>query len=144
MVAEELHQTLKKVEKEVGLDPIRINRKEILKFNELIDDKMSFDAVIPPGYVMNVTNRVIQQIFIKIGPLFISKIRGLIHVNSEVEFYKPMLVESHYRIKIETTKPIEKTGKMGTYYSVIFNTFIFDENYEALYALDKHEFFFKL
>ena len=144
MVAEELHQTLKKVEKEVGLEPVKIDRKEIIKFNELIDDKTSFDILIPPGYVMNVTNRVIQQVFIKIGPLFISKIRGLIHVNSEVEFYKPMPIENKYRIKIETTVPIEKTGKMGTYYSVIFNTSIFDEKGEDRYALDKHEFFFKL
>ena len=144
MLVEELHQSLKKVEKEVGSEPIKIERRDILKFNELIDDKTPFGDLIPPGYIMNMTNQVITQIFIKIGPLFISKIRGLIHVNSEVEFFKPMAIKNKYKITIETTQPIEKTGKMGNYYSVVFNTSVFDEQDKELYALDKHEFFLKI
>ena len=64
--------------------------------------------------------------------------------SSEVEFFKPMPLENKYKIKIETTEPVEKKGKLGTYYSVIFNTSVLDETGEDLYALEKHDFFFKL
>ena len=97
-----------------------------------------------PEFKLSVTSQVITQVFIKIGPLFISKIRGLIHVNSEVQFFKPMALKNKYKITIDTTPPIEKIGKMGTYFSVIFNTSVFDEQGEDLYALDKHEFFLKV
>ena len=148
-MAEELHHALKKVEEEIGFEEIAPIEKEIQKFCEIIDDNNPAyftEGIFPPGYVMNLTNRVIQKVFIKIGPLFMgknSKIKGLIHVGSVVEFLKPMPLNKKYKIKIETSEPKEKTGKKGTYYAVVFKTIIVDEN-DAIYALDYHDFFFKL
>lgn len=155
-LVKELHESLKKAENELGIVIVEPDLKEIGKFCEIINEDSSIyfnesnvgeidssSMVMPPGYVMNLTNRVIQKIFIKIGPMFISKIRGLIHVSSEVEFFKPLQMGNKYGISIETSKPIEKVGKKGTYYSVIFKTTIKDENSE-LCALDDHNFFFKL
>jgi len=145
-LSDELHETLKNVEKKVGIEEVQPDRKEIEKFCDIIGDTNPIyveKGIFPPGYIMNLTNRVIQKIFIEIGPLFISKIRGLIHVGSKVEFLKPMPLDISYTIKIETSKPKEKTGKKGTYYSSIFKTTIFDKDNDV-HAIDHHEFFFKL
>lgn len=145
-VVKELDEALKNATAEIGLDEIEPLEKELLKFCELIDDNNPAyfkGDVFPPGYLMNLTNRVIQKVFIKIGPLFISKIRGLIHVNSDVEFLKPMSMNEKYKVQIETTEPIEKKGKMGTYFDVIFKTKILDRR-DELCAVDNHDFFFKL
>ena len=145
-VVKELDEALKNATDEIGWDEIEPIEKELIKFCELIDDNNPAyfkGDVFPPGYLINLTNRVIQKVFIKIGPMFISKIRGLIHVNSEVEFLKPMTMNQKYKVRIETTEPVEKTGKMGVYYEVIFKTSILNEK-EELCAVDNHDFFFKL
>ena len=145
-IVKELDMALKKATNEIGLDVIEPIEKELIKFCELIEDNKDYylkEDIFPPGYLMNLTNRVIQKVFIKIGPMFISKIRGLIHVNSEVEFLKPMLMNEKYKVRINTTEPIEKKGKMGTYYEVIFKTSILNYKTE-LCAVDNHNFFFKL
>jgi len=142
----ELNEALKKAETKIGIEDIEPIEAEIKTFCEIIDDINPIylkQKVFPPGYIMNLTNRVIQKVFIEIGPLFISRIRGLIHVGSEVDFFRPMPLKKKYKIKIETSIPVEKKGKMGNYYSVIFKTLIFDED-ENLYAVDHHNFFFKL
>ncbi|TFF96224.1 MAG: hypothetical protein EU544_01095 [Promethearchaeota archaeon] len=144
MLAEELHSTLKKVEKKQGTEIVRLKDKEVRKFCELIHDTGYDGKFIPPGYIMNLTNRVIQKIFLEIGPLFISKIRGLIHVNSKVEFHEVMPLDKEYKISIETSKPLKKEGKKGTYYSIIFTTKVWDTNGSKLFAVDHHDFFFKL
>ncbi len=156
MLIQELSDTLKKVEKEVGIETVLLKEKEVYSFCELIGDanplyfndesakKAGFDGkIIPPGYIMNLTNRVIQKIFIKIGPLFISKIRGLIHASSDVQYFKIMALNKKYKVVIETENPNEKTGAKGTYYSIIFKSSVFDEN-DELCAVDYHNFFFKL
>ncbi len=145
-VVKELDDALKNATDEIGLAEIEPLEKELIKFCELIDDnnpEYFKGDVFPPGYLMNLTNRVIQKVFIKIGPLFVSKVRGLIHVNSDVEFLKPMSMNEKYKVKIETTEPVEKKGKMGVYYDVIFKTKIFNEK-DELCAVDNHDFFFKL
>lgn len=148
---------IKEVVREMGTQEIDIDEREINKFCELIDDNNSIyldDAVaiktgykgrlIPPGYFMSITNRAISQFFIIIGPEFYQKFAtGVIHTSSEVEFYCPMLLNKKYKVKIDLTEPVKKTGKKGTYYSVVFKTFILDEN-DTIYAIDNHEFFIKL
>ena len=144
-ILKELNDALKNATNEIGLDEIKPVKKELIKFCELIDDNNPdyFKGdIFPPGYVMNLTNRVIQKVFLKIVPMFINKIKGLIHVNSEVEFLRPMSMNKKYKVKIETTEPVKKTGKKGVYYEVIFKTSIFDD--EDLCATDDHNFFFKL
>lgn len=144
MRMQELYQAFKNVEKEVGTEIVEINAEEIVKFNRIVGDDKSIYEFIPPEYIMNFTNRVIQKLFLKIIPSIIHEIRGFIHVSSEVEFIKPMPLKNRYTIKIETQAPAEKKGKTGSYYSFIFNTSILDETYEEVHAIDKHEFFFKL
>ncbi len=156
MLIQELSDTLKKVEKEVGIETVLLKEKEVSSFCELIgdanplyfSDESAKDAgfeskIIPPGYVMNLTNRVIQKIFIKIGPLFISKIKGLIHASSDVRFFKIMMLNKKYKIVIETENATEKSGAKGQYYSIVFKSSVLDENNE-LCAVDFHNFFFKL
>jgi len=145
-LANALYKELKKAEKEVGIKEIEPIKEEIKKFCDIIDDSnpIYFEkSIFPPGYIMNLTNRVIQDVFIKIGPAFISKIKGVIHISSEVKLLKVMSLDQIYKISIETSRPIEKTGKKGNYYSVIFKTSILDDN-DNICAIDNHEFFFKL
>ena len=54
-----------------------------------------------------------------------------------------MLLNKKYKVKIDLTEPVKKTGKKGTYYSVVFKTSVLDEN-DTIYAIDNHEFFIKL
>lgn len=144
LLAEELHETLKQVEKDVGAETVLLKDKEVRTFCQLINDDNYDGKHVPPGYVMNLTNRVIQKIFIQIGPLFISKIKGLIHVSSKVEFFNLLLLEKTYLVVINTSQPVKKVGKNGTYYSIIFTTRVMDDAKEKTFAIDEHEFFFKL
>jgi len=148
---------IKEVVREMGTQEIELDEREINKFCELIEDNNSIyldDALaiktgykgrlIPPGYFMSITNRAISQFFIIIGPEFYQKFAtGVIHTSSEVEFYSPMLLNKKYKVKIDLTEPVKKTGKKGTYYSVVFKTSVLDEN-DTIYAIDNHEFFIKL
>lgn len=142
----DLHLALKQAEKDIGIIEIEPLEDEIKKLCEIIEDnnKIYFEkSLFPPGYIMNLTNRVIQDVFFKIGPLFISKIKGLIHVGSEVKYLKLMSLKHSYKIKLEFSRPIEKRGKEGIYYSIIFKTSILDGNNDVC-AIDDHDFFFKL
>ena len=141
---QELYQVFQKAEKEAGAEIVEINAEEIVKFNNIIGDDQPIYDIIPPGYIMNITNRVIQRLFFKIIPLIVSEIKGFIHASSDVEFNKPIPLKNRYRIKIETQAPAEKKGITGNYYSFIFNTSILDETGEEIHAIDNHEFFFKL
>ncbi len=148
---------IKEVVKEMGTQEIELDEREINKFCELIDDNNSIyldDAVaiktgykgrlIPPGYFLSITNRAISQFFIIIGPEFYQKFAtGVIHTSSEVEFYSPMLLNKKYKVKIDLTEPVKKTGKKGTYYSIVFKTSVLEEN-NIIYGIDNHEFFIKL
>lgn len=144
--ARELHEALQKATTEIGTESINPIKKEIRKFCSIIGDNNPIyfeENIFPPGYIMNLTNRVIQKIFFKIAPFFRSKIKGLIHVGSEVEFIKSMPLDQNYKIRIKTSKPVKKKGKMGAYYAILFETEIFDETNEKC-AIDHHNFFFKL
>jgi acyl dehydratase len=148
---------IKEVIKELGIQDLEPNEGEIIKFCKLInddnpiyqDDSAAIKAgykgkLIPPGYLMSITNRSISQFFIIIGPEFYQKLAtGVIHVYSEVEFFNPMLLNRKYKVKIDLTEPVEKSGNKGSYYSVIFKVSVLDDD-DITYAIDNHEFFFKL
>jgi hypothetical protein len=155
---EKFNERINEILEELGISEVYIDEKEIKKFCDLIqDDNLLYhsklaaqergygDKLVPPGYMMNLTNPVTQEIFIKGGPdFFPGLIKGVIHVGSVVSYYKPMLVNNKYYIKIEITNPvILKRGSKGDYYSIIFGLSILDED-ESVYAVDNHEFFFKL
>ena len=145
-IAQELYETLKRAEKEVGIKEIQPNEKEIKNFCKLIDDlnPLYFENhTFPPGYIMNLANIVLTPIILKTVPLLQSKISGYIHVNSEVEYRKIMPMNEIYKIKIISSEPVEKKGKKVKYLSVIFKTTITDKH-DEIYATDNHHFFFRL
>lgn len=145
-LANEIHLELKKAEEEIGTIEINPIGEEIRKFCQIIDDENPIylqEGIFPPGYIMNLNNRVIQEVFIRILPLFASRIRGIIHAGSEVEFIREMSLKNMYRIRIETSVPVKKNGKMGEYYTIMFKTIMSDEMDEVC-AIDHHNFFFRL
>ena len=145
-MAKELEIVLKKAEGQIGIQKIDSIEEEIKNFCEIVGDNNAiyFDQdIFPPGYIMNLTNRVVQQIFMIIGPKFIAKVKGVIHVSSEVKLLEPMPLKIKYFVKINTSQPEKKEGKKGDYYSVTFKTTIYDEKNKT-YAIDNHVFFFKL
>ncbi|MBD3229399.1 MAG: hypothetical protein GF329_14535 [Candidatus Lokiarchaeota archaeon] len=148
---------LDEIIKDIGIRELIINEKEIIKFCELINDnneiyynnseakKSGFEGkLVPPGYIMNLTNPYIQKIFIKGGAEFFpGLIKGVIHVGSKIKYFKPMIMDKKFKIKIENSEPVEKSGEKGSYYSVIIKLSILDQE-DTVYAIDNHEFFFKL
>lgn len=153
----DLKNALHEAEGKVGTEIVTPKPKKIMKFCQLVgdtnplyysDNLESFSQdqkhIIPPGYLMNLTNQVIQKIFLEIGPLFISNIKGLIHVKSEVEFLHPIYIGHPYKIVIKTHNPIEKKGERGKYYSIIFETRVIEPETMDICAIDYHDFFFKL
>ena len=156
LLVQELHHALKEAELEYDLELMKIKDNEIEQFCELIADsnplysdtniarKLGFNGkLIPPGYILSLTTQQIYKMFIKIGPMFISKIKGIIHVKSEVIYNKPMLRTIPYRVSIKTSVPKKKTGSKGHYYEVVFRTAVLDEFNETC-VIDNHVFFFKL
>ena len=128
IVIKDFHKTLLNVINDFGLKEININENEITEFCNLINDnnliylddntanKSGLDGkILPPGYFMNLTTKFIYEIFVKGGPdLFSNKIvKGLIHMNSSVEFFKPILMNNKYKIKIELSDPMKKEGTKG-------------------------------
>ena len=156
LIVQELHHALKVAESEYDLELMKIRDNEIEQFCELIADsnplyldaniarKLGFDGkLIPPGYIMSLTTQQIYKMFIEIGPMFISKIKGIIHVKSEVIYNKPILRTIPYRISIETSIPKKKTGSKGNYYEVVFRTAVLDD-FDETCVIDNHVFFLKL
>ncbi|MFW9898403.1 MAG: hypothetical protein ACFFDO_04000 [Candidatus Thorarchaeota archaeon] len=154
---EELNGRLKKNMEEIGITEIKPNEMEILKYCELIEDnnlifrddstaiKAGFEGkIIHPGYLMSLTNPLVQQILTKNGPdLFSNLVKAFIHVGSEVDFFKPLLMNKKYKIKAELSEPIEKKGKKRVYCSITFKFSVLDEN-DDIYAIDNHICFFRL
>ena len=151
-----LHLALQEAESEFDFAPLDVKEKEIETFCSIINDfnpvyhdseaaKLSGfkGKIIPPGYIMSLATQIIYKIFIKIGPLFASKIRGVIHVSSEVEYFKPMPIENTYKISIKTSVPKKKEGSKGNYYKIFFKTFVYDDIKEIT-AIDNHLFFLKI
>ena len=155
---EKFNERINEILIEIGTSEVYIGEKVIKKFCDLIgDDNLLYHSelaaqengykgkLIPPGYMMNLTYPIIQEIFIIGGPdFFPGLIKGIIHVGSVVSFYKPIPLNNKYYIKIEITNPvILKRGKRGDYYSIIFGVSVLDEH-KSVCAVDNHEFFFKL
>ena len=145
----ELHNRLKKNIKEIGSTIIDPKEREIVKFSELINDNnlvFSDDSakIIPLSYMMSLTNPVVQQILTHGGPeLFSGLIKAFIHVGSEVEYIKPMLMNKKYKLRTELSEPVEKSGEKGSYCSISFIFSVLDENND-IHAIDNHICFYKL
>jgi len=154
---EELHRRLNENIEEIGITEIKIDENEIIKYCELIkennlifkDDKVAINAgfegkIIHPSYITSLTNPIVQQIIIKGGPeLYSSLIKAYIHVGSEVEYKKPMVMNKKYKIKTELSESVEKTGKKGSFCSNSFTFSVMDENNDV-YAIENHISFYKL
>jgi len=153
---ENLFRILQKIENEIGEKEVKSSESEIQAFCEIIDDRnlLYFNdsiaselglegKIIPLGYLMSLTNKFIQDIFIKFGPLLFDKIKGVVHVFSEVEYLRPLLIGKKYLIKIKFDRPVKKVGRKGTSFNVNFKTSIIDIN-GIVHAVDNHYFFFKI
>ncbi|MFX1394155.1 MAG: MaoC family dehydratase [Promethearchaeota archaeon] len=153
---EELHNLLKNKVEKFRISEIKPDETEIMKFCDLIgennsiflDDSPAIKAgfegkLVHPGYLMSLTNPIVQLILIKEGAdLFSNLAKAFIHVGSEVEFFKPLLMNKKYKIKVDLSEPIEKKGKKGVYCSIIFKFSVLDENND-IYAIDNHICFFR-
>ncbi len=154
---EELHRRLNKNIEEIGITEINPDENEIIKYCELIEENnlifkddsaaknVGFEGkIIHPGYMMSLTIPIVQQILTKGGPeLFKGLIKAFIHVGSEVEYIKPMVINKMYKIKTELSEPVEKSGKKGSYCSISFIFSVLDENNE-IHAIDNHICFYRL
>jgi len=153
---EEFYDLLKKKVEKLRISEIKPNETEIMKFCNLIGEnnlifidksaaiKAGFESkLVHPGYLLSLTNPIVQLILIKEGAeLFLNLAKAFIHVGSEVEFYKPLLMDKKYKIKVDLSEPIEKKGKKGVYCSIIFKFLVLDENND-IYAIDNHICFFR-
>ncbi|MHA1269846.1 MAG: hypothetical protein ACTSPY_08695 [Candidatus Helarchaeota archaeon] len=154
----EFHERLINIINKIGTPEIHPRDKDILKFCELIDDTKNFyffdhDALkigskgklIPPGFLLNFTCPITQQIFINGGPdFFPGLVKAIIHVGSTVDYLLPMISNATYKIKIDLNDPVLKSGSKGDYCSIIFTLSITNNDESKIFAIDHHEFFIKL
>ena len=145
-IKNELYQTLKDAEMEVGTKEIAPDKEELNAFCRIINDNIIQyleENIFPPGYIMNLSNKVLSKVITKTHPLLQTSLSGYIHVESDVEFMNPMSMDKNYIIKVESSTPIEKEGNKASYYSVIFRITISDTE-SKVYVIDNHHFFFRL
>ena len=154
---EELKRFLKKNIEEIGTYEFQPDEDEITKFCELIgdnnliylNDKVAIEAgfegkIIPASYITSLTNPMVQLILTKDGPqLFSRLVKAFIHVGSEIELLKPMIMNKKHRINVELSEPIKKSGKKGVYYNIMIKLAVLDE-YNTTCVIDNHDCFFKL
>ena len=141
---ERLNYLLQRNIEEIGITEIKPDEVEIRKFCEVIEDTDFEGKIVHPGYIMSLTNPIVQQILTKGGPeLFSGLVKAFIHVGSEVEYFKPMIMQKKYKIKVALSEPIEKTGKKGSFCCISFIFSVYDEDNE-LYTRDNHICFYKL
>ncbi len=99
---------------------------------------------IPQSYLLTLFVPVVNEFFIKgFEKLFTGLIRGVIHTESEVVYYKPLFAGESYVLHLESESLEKKMGKKGEYYVWTFRAVVTDEKEEEL-AYDRHTFFLKI
>jgi len=141
---ERLNYLLQRNIEEIGITEIKPDEVEIGKFCELIEDTNFEGKIVHPGYIMSFTNPIVQQILTKGGPeLFSGLVKAFIHVGSEVEYIKPILINKNYKLKVGLSEPVEKSGKKGSFCCISFIFSVLDENNDIC-VIDNHNCFYKL
>lgn len=101
-------------------------------------------TLIPQSYLLTLFVPIVREFFIKgFERLFTGLIRGVIHTESEVVYYKPLFAGENYVLHLESESLEKKKGKKGEYYVWTFRAVVTDEKEEEL-AYDRHTFFLKI
>ncbi|MHA1145372.1 MAG: FAS1-like dehydratase domain-containing protein [Candidatus Helarchaeota archaeon] len=135
---------------------VKVRQKTIKKFCEIINEtnpiffdleaarKAGHDKIpLPESYLLTLIAPISQDFFTTgIGHLLNNVIKGIIHVQSEIEFHAQLYSETPYMLKIRVSDLIPKTGKMGEYFVLNCPHEVVDES-DNLLVLDNHVFFLK-
>lgn len=101
-------------------------------------------AIVPQAYLLSLFTPIVNEFFVKgFERLFSGLIRGVIHTESKVVYYKPLFVGGKYVLRLESVGLEKKSGKKGDYYVWTLRTVVSDEKGEDL-AHDQHTFFLKI
>jgi hypothetical protein len=133
-----------------AMNPIKINlqEKKIAKFYEIMGGlgKQIFkaDQIISPEYIMTLLAPYATKVFMKIIEIkdLPFKIKGVIHTQSEINYYKP-LYYGNYDLISRMEGLQKKRGKMGEYLVFTFRMSLFNEKEEEV-ANDIHQFFLRI
>lgn len=148
-ISTKVNKRLAELAEEIGTMDLDLKERDVDKFCSIIGDNIDLyndellGRLIPPSYIMNITNIVFQAFFIKFGPDLFKYLSAVIHVGSDVEIFRLMPVNKKYGVKFEYNDPTDISGKRGTYISVVFVLSILDSQ-NSVYAIDNHEFFLKV
>jgi hypothetical protein len=112
-----------------------------------IDAAKSFgyrSVIVPQSYLLTLFVPIVNEFFAKgFERLFSGLIRGVIHTESHVVYYKPLFAGEKYVLRLESERLEKKSGKKGDYYVWTLKTTVSSKEGEDL-AYDQHTFFLKI
>jgi hypothetical protein len=131
---------------ELGTIETKIKEIDVKKFYEITnnsDSQYQEKGIVSPEYFMTLLAPLATKIFLKImGQENMPRIRGVIHSESEVNFFKALTYDTYLiRSQVESLK--QKTGKMGDYLVFTFRLSVFDQQEEEV-GNDIHQFFLRV
>lgn len=141
-----LLEEIGKIIDEIGTTETKIKENDIKKFYEITniaDSQYQEKGIISPEYFMTLLAPLATKVMLKVmGHENMPKIRGVIHSESQVNFFKPLTYGSYaIRSQVESLK--QKTGKMGDYLVFTFRLSVFDQQEEEV-GNDIHQFFLRV
>ncbi|MBS7251895.1 MAG: MaoC family dehydratase N-terminal domain-containing protein [Candidatus Freyarchaeota archaeon] len=102
-------------------------------------------AIVPQAYLLSLFTPIVNEFFVKgFERLFSGLIRGVIHTESRVVYYKPLFVGEKYVLRLESVGLEKKSGKKGDYYVWTLRTVVSNEEEKEDLAYDQHTFFLKI
>ena len=142
-----LLEEINKAFDEFGTIETKIKENDVKKFYEITNDadfQYQEKEIVSPEYFMTLLAPLATKVMLKImGLENMPKIRGVIHSESEVNFFKPLTYGSYViRSQVESLK--QKTGKMGNYLVFTFRLSVYDQQGEEEVGNDIHQFFLRV
>jgi hypothetical protein len=141
-----LLEEINKAFDEFGTIEAKIKENDVKKFYEITknsDFQYQEKGIVSPEYFMTLLAPLATKVMLKVmGLENIPKIRGVIHSESEVNFFKPLMYDTYIiRSQVESLK--QKTGKMGDYLVFTFRLSVFDQHGDEV-GNDIHQFFLRV
>ena len=139
-----LLEEINKTFQEIGTLEIKVKEIDVKKFYEITGNTIDYQEIVSPEYFMTLLAPLATKVFLKImGQKNMPRIRGVIHSESEVNFYKALTYDSYIiRSQVESLKT--KTGKMGDYLVFTFRLSVYDQQGEEEVGNDIHQFFLRV
>ena len=139
-----LLEEIDKTFQEIGVLEIKVKENDVKKFYEITGNTIDYQEIVSPEYFMTLLAPLATKVFLKImGQKNMPRIRGVIHSESEVNFYKALTYDSYIiRSQVESLKT--KTGKMGNYLVFTFRLSVYDQQGEEEVGNDIHQFFLRV